>query len=298
MLNGGGIRAGKIYEPGARITQGDILAELPFNNRIVVVEITGAELRRAMENGLSALPRPSGRFPQVSGITVQFDLVARAGQPRHRDAGGRRAARSRTRPIASRSLDFLARGGDDYTMFRDAKRVTPDNDAPLMVNEVVEYLRRLGTVRTGVEEQDCGEVVSRYPTGRSSAITLPSFGSEPGATSFTAPFSFVTACKRLGDRLLEAVARRRAFGVQRHRVLLALARHGEAHAQQLGMALGDFGDLLGPHEHALHLGGLVGAAHPALDARVGAPAGRGARQHGRQVAGREPDHRIVGIERW
>ena len=48
-------------------------------------------------------------------------------------------------------LDFLARGGDDYTMFRDAKRITPDNDAPLLVNEVVEYLRRIGTVRTGVE---------------------------------------------------------------------------------------------------------------------------------------------------
>ena len=48
-------------------------------------------------------------------------------------------------------LEFLARGGDDYTMFRNAKRVTPDNDAPLMVNEVVEYLRKLGTARTGVE---------------------------------------------------------------------------------------------------------------------------------------------------
>ncbi len=48
-------------------------------------------------------------------------------------------------------LDYLARGGDDYTMFRDAKRITPDNDAPLMVNEVVEYLRKLGTARTGVE---------------------------------------------------------------------------------------------------------------------------------------------------
>ena len=30
ILNGGGIRAGKTYEPGARISQGDILAELPF----------------------------------------------------------------------------------------------------------------------------------------------------------------------------------------------------------------------------------------------------------------------------
>ena len=42
-------------------------------------------------------------------------------------------------------------------MFASAKRITPDNDAPMMVNEVVEYLRRIGTVRTGVE----GRVVAQ-----------------------------------------------------------------------------------------------------------------------------------------
>ena len=64
-----------------------------------------------------------------------------------------------------------------------------------------------------------------------------------------------------------------------------------------GMALGDLGDLLGMHEHALDLGRLVGAAEPALDAHVGAPARARAGQHGRQVAGRQPDHRIVAVER-
>src|SRR5205807_10170501 len=49
ILNGGGIRAGKTYAPGARISQGDVLAELPFNNHVVVVEISGATLRSAME---------------------------------------------------------------------------------------------------------------------------------------------------------------------------------------------------------------------------------------------------------
>ena len=93
ILNGGGIRAGKTYEPGARISQGDVLAELPFNNRIVVVEISGARLKSAMENGLSLLPRASGRFPQVSGMAVDVRSRARARQPRHRDAGRRRAAR-------------------------------------------------------------------------------------------------------------------------------------------------------------------------------------------------------------
>jgi 5'-nucleotidase / UDP-sugar diphosphatase len=54
-------------------------------------------------------------------------------------------------------LDFLARGGDDYTMFANATHVTPDNDAPMLVNEVVGYLRRLGTARTGVEGRIAGK---------------------------------------------------------------------------------------------------------------------------------------------
>jgi len=156
ILNGGGIRAGKTYEPGARISQGDVLAELPFGNRVVVLEVSGADLKRAIENGLSRLPGASGRFPQVSGMSVEFALA--------RDAGSRVTAmrvngapldENRTYHLAV--LDYLAHGGDDYAMFTNARRITPDNDAPLMVNEVVQYLRGLGTVRTGVE----GRIVGR-----------------------------------------------------------------------------------------------------------------------------------------
>jgi 5'-nucleotidase / UDP-sugar diphosphatase len=150
MLNGGGIRAAKRYQPGDTITHGDILAELPFSNRVVVLELTGRDLRRAMENGLSLLPRPAGRFPQVSGITVAFDA---AREPGSRivamQVGGAPLDEGRSYRVAV--VDFLARGGDDYAMLRDAKRVTPDNDAPLLVNEVVDHLRKLGTVRAVVD---------------------------------------------------------------------------------------------------------------------------------------------------
>ena len=156
IINGGGIRAGKTYEPGARITHGDILAELPFNNRIVVVEIAGRDLQRGIENGLSLLPRPGGRFPQVSGMEVRFDLARDAGsRVVSMQVGGAPLDENRIYRVAV--LDFLARGGDDYTMFRDARRITPDNDAPMLVNEVVEYLRKIGTARTGIE----GRIVGR-----------------------------------------------------------------------------------------------------------------------------------------
>jgi 5'-nucleotidase / UDP-sugar diphosphatase len=150
VINGGGIRAGKDYAAGARITYGDVLAELPFNNRIVVVEIGGADLRRAMENGLSLLPLASGRFPQVSGIAVEFDMARMPGDRiTTMRVDGAPLDPGRSYRVAL--LDYLARGGDDYAMFASAKRITPDNDAPLMINEVVEYLRKIGTANTGVE---------------------------------------------------------------------------------------------------------------------------------------------------
>lgn len=150
LINGGGIRAGKVYRPGDPITRRDILAELPFGNRVVVVEISGKELRLALEHGLSALPEAAGRFPQVSGIQATYDpsrpVGARVTAVRVNDAP---LQDGRTYRVAI--IDFLARGGDDYRMLQGARRVTPDNDAPLLANEVMTYVRRLGTVRTGVE---------------------------------------------------------------------------------------------------------------------------------------------------
>ncbi|MCY1367648.1 hypothetical protein D9M69_545920 [compost metagenome] len=62
------------------------------------------------------------------------------------------------------------------------------------------------------------------------------------------------------------------------------------------MAARHVGHLRRMHEHAAHLGGLVGAAHPALDAGVGAPAGRETGHDGRQVARAEAHQRIVRIQ--
>lgn len=155
VINGGGIRSGKVYAPGSQIRIRDVLAELPFNNRVVVVEMTGEALWQAMENGLAQVPVPAGRFPQVSGIKLVFDPK----QPMRQrvvsvEVAGRPLERSRIYRIAI--LDFLARGGDDYVTFREAKRVTPDADAPLLANEVIAYLRSLGIVRTKIE----GRIVS------------------------------------------------------------------------------------------------------------------------------------------
>ncbi len=96
ITNGGGIRGGKVYPPGAILTRRDVLAELPFGNRLVTLDVSGAVLTAAIENGLSRLPNPSGRFPQVSGLTHRGRRQPPARQPCHLGQGRRRAARSRT----------------------------------------------------------------------------------------------------------------------------------------------------------------------------------------------------------
>ena len=61
IMNGGGIRGGKIYEPGTAITRRDIQTELPFGNHLVALDVKGSDLRQAIENGLSRLPpTPAG----------------------------------------------------------------------------------------------------------------------------------------------------------------------------------------------------------------------------------------------
>jgi 5'-nucleotidase / UDP-sugar diphosphatase len=96
VTNGGGIRGSKLYSPGSVLTAGDVLVALPFDNRVIVIDITGAELVRALENGFSQLPNAGGRFPQVSGLTIEADAS--------RPAGGRAARRKPNLPDSDQRL--------------------------------------------------------------------------------------------------------------------------------------------------------------------------------------------------
>jgi 5'-nucleotidase/UDP-sugar diphosphatase len=156
IMNGGGIRAGKVYPAGTTITRRDVLLELPFSNRVVTVEVSGRGLRQALENGLAQMPTAGGRFPQVSGIVLDADLTRPPGDRiTSLRIGGAPLDEARIYKVATN--DFVSRGGDGYETLRDAGRLLPDEDSPLLASEVMTYLRQLGTVRAGVE----GRIVLR-----------------------------------------------------------------------------------------------------------------------------------------
>jgi 2',3'-cyclic-nucleotide 2'-phosphodiesterase (5'-nucleotidase family) len=90
---------------GTVLTRKDILSELPFGNVVVLIELSGADLLAALENGISQLEDAAGRFPQVSGMSYRFDASKPAGRRVVAvEVGGRRsppAGSTRSRPTST-----------------------------------------------------------------------------------------------------------------------------------------------------------------------------------------------------
>ena len=123
---GGGTGFCPVFTPPPfLITRGQILAVLPFGNVVATVEITGAELKAMLENGVSSMPGANGRFPQVSGLCFTYNIEAAVGS---RVTGAVRQAADGTCTGAPIDLtggstytiaenDFMAAGGDGYPNF-------------------------------------------------------------------------------------------------------------------------------------------------------------------------------------
>lgn len=150
ITNAGGIRANKQYPAGHKLTRRDVLSELPFGNATSMVEITGKDVKDAIENGLRDAPQGSGRFPVVSGLTFEADLK----QPQGSRVTSVKVDGKEIDPAGKYTVatnNFMLTGGDGYTALGRGKTLIGMTDGKLMANEVMVYIRRLGTVEAKVE---------------------------------------------------------------------------------------------------------------------------------------------------
>lgn len=111
------------FAPGKiPITRGTVLAVLPFGNLSFTVNITGAQLKTYLENGVSLMPSAQGRFPQVSGLCFTYDVAAAAGSRvlsvvRQAENGSCTAIAVDLTGASTYAIvenDFMASGGDGY----------------------------------------------------------------------------------------------------------------------------------------------------------------------------------------
>ena len=150
ITNGGGIRAERVYPPGTVLTRRDIVSELPFGSRTVLLEVTGGVVRAALEHGLTAFEASSGRFPHVSALRVAYDPEAPAGQ-RVREVLVDGAPLDDAATYTLATNDFLAGGGDGYAMFVDLPRIVGEIDGQLMASQVIDYVTAAGAIAPTVE---------------------------------------------------------------------------------------------------------------------------------------------------
>jgi len=111
-----------------------VLDALPFVNSLVTLELSGAELREVLEQGLS-LERG---LIQVSGLRAVYDLERPVGRRLLEAAvGGAPLRDDRRYKVATNS--FLAQGGDLYATFLHAKTLAETDT--LLSELVIEHLR-------------------------------------------------------------------------------------------------------------------------------------------------------------
>ncbi len=138
IVNGGGVRAG--IKPG-NITYNDTLTVHPFGNMGCMAEVTGQQIKDALEMASRNYPKESGGFLQVSGLkytiktsvpsSVQVDekgnFVKVAGAYRVADImiGDSPLDTSKVYTVASHNY-MLKMAGDGMTMFKNSKVIRDD----------------------------------------------------------------------------------------------------------------------------------------------------------------------------
>jgi 2',3'-cyclic-nucleotide 2'-phosphodiesterase (5'-nucleotidase family) len=144
LTNGGGIRAS--IDAG-EITKGEVITVLPFGNYIQTKAVTGTDVKAALENGASGYPANHGAFAHVAGLTYAIDDTKPAGERVHSIMiQGEPIEMDKTYSMATN--DFLAAGGDNYTMFKD---LVHTGDYPALDEAVITYIKDRGTIAPEIE---------------------------------------------------------------------------------------------------------------------------------------------------
>jgi len=121
VQNGGGVRT---TLNAGNITLADVFKVLPFGNALGIMDLTGDEIKAALEYSVKDAPNAFGGFLQVSGLKFTYDSSKPAGQKVQtievKGKDGSYTALDLTKHYYVATNVFTAKGGDGFTMFAKA----------------------------------------------------------------------------------------------------------------------------------------------------------------------------------
>lgn len=137
--NGGGIRA-SIDE--GDITMEEVLTVLPFQNTLATFQVTGKDVKAALENGVSQIEDVEGRFLQVAGLRYTFDPSLPTGE-RVTSVEVQESENwvplDETKTYGAVTNDYVRGGGDGFSIFKE-NAINPYDFGPNLEDVVIEYL--------------------------------------------------------------------------------------------------------------------------------------------------------------
>ncbi|WP_051620685.1 bifunctional metallophosphatase/5'-nucleotidase [Paenibacillus sp. UNC451MF] len=143
FTNPGGLRAD--VEQGD-ITVGHIINVVPFNNNVLIMEMTGNDLKEVLEQSA----KMSAGVLEQSGATMVIDPTAESGSfIVEALVNGQPLDENRTYKIASD--DFTCKGGDGFTAFAAATGIK--DTSMIMRDLVIEHIRKLGHIKPHLENR-------------------------------------------------------------------------------------------------------------------------------------------------
>lgn len=120
IQNGGGIR--EAIEKGP-ITAGEVISVLPFGNDPVIMTLTGAEIKAALEHSVRQAPYENGGFLHVSGMKFTYDSEKEAGarvQTIEVKQGDKFVPIDNSKKYFVTTNAFTGAGGDGFDVFKRA----------------------------------------------------------------------------------------------------------------------------------------------------------------------------------
>ncbi len=177
LMNGGSIRTSIDAGP---VTLGEVLEVQPFGNTIVLITLTGAQLREALENGVSQVEQTAGRFPQVGGMKYTWN---RGAAPNSRivsvQVGDGKGGYTELDPAGTYRVvtnNFLLTGGDGYSVLTKG---TGKVDTGLIDADVTaEYIRANSPVNAVVEGRISEGTAAPAPAPGTRPAQLPNTAGE------------------------------------------------------------------------------------------------------------------------
>eukprot|EP01102_Stenamoeba_stenopodia_P021404 TRINITY_DN861_c0_g5_i1.p1 TRINITY_DN861_c0_g5~~TRINITY_DN861_c0_g5_i1.p1 ORF type:complete len:533 (-),score=108.54 TRINITY_DN861_c0_g5_i1:48-1646(-) len=161
IINGGDLRADKVYPPGYKFTRKDILAELPYDSPVVTIRIKGSDLIEGLEQMLT-LSKGSGSFPHLSvGCKLRYQAKGAKFVVSEFQITGSTVTQEKYYLLAI--TEYLAQGGDGITAFERGIRSPHKGLGPptKTANCVIEYLKKRPTKQ--YEPQEEGRVLLILP---------------------------------------------------------------------------------------------------------------------------------------